>query len=252
MENIAKYFDYAESNYAIRQDLPEAYRDVWQKIAQAGNWWSGAERVAIAAEVRAARDCDLCQRRKAALSPFSVQGDHDSESDLPESAVDSVHRLSTDASRLTERWLKEITAAGLTEEHYVELLGIVVAVISIDGFHRALGILLEPLPTPCAGEPNQYRPESVRHGDAWVPGIPARLALGDEADLYDGSKQSANVITAMSLVPDSVRILKSLSAVQYLKMSDVVNPLKNGNRKISRAQMELLAGRVSALSDCFY
>ena len=56
----------------------------------------------------------------------------------------------------------------------------------------------------------------------------------------------------MSLVPDSVRLLTTLASVQYLQPGDVINPSMNGGRKISRAQMELLAGRVSSLSACFY
>ena len=56
----------------------------------------------------------------------------------------------------------------------------------------------------------------------------------------------------MSLVPDAVRMLKILSAVQYLEMQQVANPAINGGRELSRSQIELLAGRVSSLSDCFY
>jgi len=60
------------------------------------------------------------------------------------------------------------------------------------------------------------------------------------------------VIAAMSLVPDSVRMLKILSGVHYLDIPDVANPGANGGRSITRPQIELIAGRVSSLSDCFY
>lgn len=73
-----------------------------------------------------------------------------------------------------------------------------------------------------------------------------------EADIYGGMTQAVNVFAAMSLVPDSVRMLTRLSGVQYLDAADVVNPASNGGREISRIQIELLAGRVSSLSDCFY
>ncbi|HIG40625.1 MAG TPA: hypothetical protein EYQ14_08815 [Gammaproteobacteria bacterium] len=252
MSEAALHFDYSQAKYSIRQDLPQAYREVWDKIASPGNWFPGQDRVSIAAEVRSAWQCDLCLERKSALSPFSVTGNHRSVTNLPDTVIDAVHRLTTDASRLTKSWLGECQRKGLSLEQYVELLGVVVAVVSIDGFHRALGIELEPLPTPNPGEPDQYCPDTAVDGDAWVPMIPPASANGQESDLYDGSKQTGNVISAMSLVPDSVRLLKTLSAVQYLKLSDVPNPSKNANRKISRAQMELLAGRVSALSDCFY
>ncbi len=246
------HFDYTAVEYDIRPDLPEAYRKVWEKIALPGNWWSGADRVAIAAETRAAQTCELCKERKAALSPFSIEGLHDTSTNLQPIAVDAVHRVVTDVSRLTENWLSECVEQGLSHEQYIELLGIVVAVVSIDAFHRALGIDPELLPEPESGEPSRYRPATAKEGDAWVATIAASVADGDEADLYDGMRQTGNVLLAMSLVPDSVRLLHTLSAVQYLKARDVMNPSRNGGRHISRAQMELLAGRISALSDCFY
>ena len=247
-----QFFDYSNLDYEIRSDMPEAYREVWQKIASPGNWWHGQDRVAIAAEVRAARECSLCEERKAALSPFAMKGLHKGCTNLSEVTIDAIHRLVTDASRLTESWLQDCETKGLSAEKYVELLGIVVAVVSIDAFHRALGIDLEELPTPIDGEPDKYRPEAAAKAGAWVPVLSAADVSGTELNLYGGLKQTANVLSAMSLVPDSVRILKRLSSVQYLPETVVPNPASNGGRVISRAQIELLAGRVSVLSNCFY
>ena len=256
MNDYDHCFDYSESGYDVRPDLGEAHRDVWRQIANAGSWWRGGDRVAIAQEVRNARNCQLCRDRKEALSPFAISGSHVSSgggaTNLPDVAIDAVHRLTTDPSRLTQSWLQECVAQGLPLEKYVELLGIVVAIVSIDGFHRAMGFALEELPTPQAGEPSQYRPSGLEEGVAWVPMLPAANAKDDEADLYDGRKQTGNVVTAMSLVPDSVRILKTLSAVHYIPMAQVPDRHANGGRSLSRAQIELVAGRVSALSDCFY
>ncbi|MFB3078748.1 MAG: alkylhydroperoxidase-related (seleno)protein, partial [Lysobacterales bacterium] len=151
----------------------------------------------------------------------------------------------------TKSWLEECEEAGLSDGQYVELLGIVVTVISIDGFYRAMGFPLEPLPEPIEGEPSSYRPDAKDHG-AWVATVSPADLSEHEADLYGGLTQVGNVITAMSLVPDSVRMLKRLSQVQYLEIQDVPNPACNGGRVISRRQMELLAGRVSSLSECFY
>ncbi len=252
MNAVAHHFDYSTTSYKVREDLSDAHRQVWQKIANPGCWWRGADRVAIAQEVRNARGCPLCRERKAALSPFAVSGSHNLSTNLPEVAIDTVHRLTTDPSRLTEKWLHETQANGLSTEAYVELLGVVVAVISIDGFHRAMGFALEELPSPVVGEPSRYRPAGAEGGVAWVPMITPDRVEAEEMDLYGGRKRAGNVVTAMSLVPDSVRILKILSAVHYLKMSDVPNPHSNGDKSLSRAQIELIAGRVSALSDCFY
>lgn len=244
-------FDFSDSSIQVREDIPQAFRDVWQTIAKPGNWWRGADRVAIIAETRNARSCPLCKERKAALSPYSVKGSHLTISNLPDVAVDAVHRIATDVSRLTRSWLQASEKSGLTDGQYVELLGIVVAVVSIDGFHRAMSLPLEALPEPIEGEPSGYRPDAKDHG-SWVPTIDAADLSGHESDIYGGAPQVGNVIAAMSLVPDSVRMLTRLSGVQYLQIRDVANPAKNGGRAISRPQIELLAGRVSSLSDCFY
>ena len=115
-------FEYRDSNIAIRNDLIEANRRAWERIASPGSWWSGTERVALAAEVRAAARCALCAERKAALSPFAVQGEHDCEAALPAAAVDLVHRLTTDPGRLSRQWYDDTIAAGLTPDKVAELL----------------------------------------------------------------------------------------------------------------------------------
>ena len=243
-------FEYRDSNLAIRNDLIEANRRAWERIAAPGSWWSGAERVALAAEVRAASRCALCAERKAALSPFAVQGEHDCVAALPAAAVDLVHRLTTDPGRLSRQWYDDTIAAGLTPERYVEIVGLVTTVVSIDSFHRGIGAALEPLPEPRGGAPNNYRPGGVSDLGAYVPMIPARKAKGPEVDLYDGMPH-ANVIAAMSLVPDCVRELRSLSSAYYLPDSQVADPAATRG-ELSRPQIELVAGRVSALNECFY
>jgi hypothetical protein len=79
--------------------------------------------------------------------------------------------------------------------------------------------------------------------------IPQGRKAGPDADLYGGSR-TVNVIRAMSLVPDEVRGLRDLNAVHYLDTERMMD-LRAG-RALDRAQMELVAGRVSALSECFY
>ena len=244
-------FDYSGAAYPVRDDIPDAHRHVWSEIASPGRWWSGAERVEIASEVRRARDCALCAERKAALSPFSVEGTHDSDATLPEPAIDAVHRLATDAARLTRSWLEKLQAAGLSDGHYVELLGVVVAVVSVDAFHFALGLEPEPLPSPEPGAPTRVRPEGLVFDVAWVPMLDPKRVGEPESDLFPGGR-TANVVRAMSLVPEAVRLLQRLSQAHYVRMETVGNPASNEGRAISRAQIELIAGRVSALNECFY
>jgi|GEM_PF-1302685 len=56
----------------------------------------------------------------------------------------------------------------------------------------------------------------------------------------------------LSLAPDEVRTLKEMSAAHYLPLPLVRQAGNNGNRSITRSQIELVAGRVSALNECYY
>lgn len=189
--------------------------------------------------------------RKAALSPEIETPAHLTSTDLPAAVIDAAHRITTDPSRLSNAWIDGLETSGLSRDAYVEVLGVLVAAISIDGFHRALGLPLEALPEPVEGEPSGYRPDGVGDSGAWVPTLQPENAGPNEADLYPGGR-TGNVISAMSLVPDAVRMLITLSNAHYLPMASVMNPGDNGGRALDRRQIELIAGRVSSISDCFY
>ena len=56
-----------------------------------------------------------------------------------------------------------------------------------------------------------------------------------------------------SLVPDEVRLsIFTLLPAQYMDPFRVRDPACDPGRAINRAQIELLAARVSVLSQCFY
>lgn len=234
----------------VRDDFAAAHTRFWKRLASPGAWWTGSERVAIAAEVRHARHCTLCQTRKQALTPTAVAGQHDHLGALSDPAVDVIHRVVTDPGRLSRQWFDETMMAGLSAEQYVEILGTLVALVSIDSFCRGIGVPLHPLPAPQPGTPSYYRPPGAVQEEAWVPMIPVENVTGAEAGLYDG-QAVGNVIRAMSLVPDEVRTLRDLSAVHYLPMGQVRDPSAAAGA-LTRMQMELIAGRVSALRQCFY
>ena len=251
--STAQTLDYSASPVPVREDIIAAHARIWDRVRHAGAWWTGAQRVEIATEVRNALDCDFCRARKTAPSPSSVQGEHRSQAkDLPPPAVDAVHRIVTDAQRLSKEWVERLASEGVSDAHYVELLGVVVAVLSIDEVHRGLGIDLLPLPTPEAGEPTRIRPDGLASGTAWVPMMTlAGSRKGPNSDLFEGLPVAPNVIAAMSLVPDAVRDLKTLSNAHYVPTIEVANPTFHG-RALDRSQIELVAGRVSALNECFY
>ena len=242
---------YASAPVSVREDLRAAQARAWNALGRPGNWWTGAERIAIAEATRTAPTCSLCRERKAALSPYTIAGLHDGPQEPSALAVDAVHRIATDPGRLTRRWFDGLRAAGLGDGAYVELIGIVTTVLGIDSFCRALGLPRHPLPASEAGEPSRYRPANAIDEGAWVASIPSGAATGPEADLYaDIAGATPNVIRALSLVPDALRTLKDLGAAHYMSTAEM--PDLTLGRSIDRTQIELIAGRVSALRECFY
>jgi len=241
---------YGPSAFPVRQDLMAAHRRAWQRLARPGDWWTGAERVAIAAEVRNAWHCPLCNARKAALSPYTIQGTHHALGELPLAAIDVVHRIVTDPGRLTQTWFaKTMGSHEITDGQYVEIVDVIVSVVSIDSFCRGIGVPLHPLSEAEPAGPSRYRPATARMESAWVPMIPVDGATGAEADLW-GPGRVGNVIRALSLVPNAVRQLMDLSDAHYIPRERIMD--FTCGRSLSRPQMELIAGRVSSLRGCFY
>lgn len=243
-------FDYSPAGVPIREDLREAHRSLWQHLRAPGTWWTGDERLAIAAESRHASGCALCRERKAALSANAVAGSHDTLGALPVNVVDVIHRLRTDSGRLSKAWFDRVIGGGLDEAKYVELVAIVALLAGLDYFARALGIAPPALPHPLPGEPSRHRPASAKPGTAWVPLVAVEDAQGPEADLYGGAPFVPNIMRALSLVPDEARMLQASSSANYVAVSQIGDPTVR--RSLDRMQMELVAARVSAMNECFY
>jgi len=132
---------------------------------------------------------------------------------------------------------------------YVEIVSIIAHVTAIDTFARALGLDEHPLPEPQNGTPSRYRPAKARQGEAWLPNIAWDEVGPNEADFCKGRESS--IRRALTLVPDEARSFFDLVTNQYLPGPTMMDYAKQV-RAITRAQIELLAGRVSALNQCTY
>ena len=234
----------------IREGLARECKQAWQRLASPGTWWTAQERLAIAAEARNAPACALCRRRKDALSPYTVDGSHDKLGQLSAPMVEIVHRLATDAGRLTKAWLRSMIDAGVTEEQYVETVGVVAMITALDTFDLALGLPPRALPAPHSGAPNRRRPAGAKRDLAWVLTVAPADLTSDDPDPYTvhGSK---NIHRALSLVPQEVLNFFDLDVELYLKDHEI-RDFAREYRALSHAQIELLAGRVSALNGCYY
>ena len=235
--------------YSVREPLVAAQRLAWRRIAAAGAWLDGERRVAVAAEVRAAPDCALCRERKRALSPFAVAGEHAATERLSAAEVELVHRLTADSGRLNRRWAEGILASGVSEEVYVEIVSVVCMVMVVDTFRRALGLPQFDLPAPVAGAPSGYRAPGAKRHDAWISLVQPEDAVESDGALYGAA--ASPVVKALSLVPDAKRAYWDLAEEHYLPGSEMTD-FATRVRAIDRMQMELVAGRVSALHQCVY
>ncbi|MDE2689903.1 MAG: alkylhydroperoxidase-related (seleno)protein [Acidobacteriota bacterium] len=214
----------------VREDMATALRRSWADIGRSGTWWTGPERVAIAALARAER----VQRNEP---PWSRDRDEPSEP-LQEKAVEAARKIGADPSHLDREWASGVIAE-IGDSHYVELASVVVTTAAADAFCEAMGIDHEPLPEPEAGEPTRERPDGMGDIGAWVP-----------VQVIDWKR--ANVARAMSLVPEGVRTFFRIVAAMYSGTATDFEKMVWDHRPLARPQVELLAARVSALNQCFY
>ena len=238
---------------AIRDDLSDAHERAWAAIGAAGTWLTGAQRVAVAAEIRHVRGCAHCARIKAALSPNAANGAHESLGGLgtlEAGAVELIHRVVGDPGRLSERWTQDVLALGLSEGQYVEITGIIAMVMMMDAFTRALGAQERALPAPQAGAPTRHRPAGAKKQAAWLPLVEPEDATEADGPLYPSPK-AGYIYRGLSLVPQSLRDYWALANMHYLP-GQFVYKFDSSIRAISRPQVEILAARVSALHQCVY
>lgn len=241
----------------MREELASTQLQAWQRLASPGTWWTGAERIAIAAETRHARDCPFCAARAAALSPLSIAGTHARlDSPLSDAAVEAIHRIRTDPGRLGETWFLRLRDAGLSEESYVELVAIVAVTTAVDTFRRAAGLEPWALPVPCEGAPTRRRPSGARPDMAWVATLAPDDVTPDDPDLYRAQpgpreRYGANIHRALSLVPDSMIHWWDMLEAMY-QSSAQMRDFDREYRAVTHPQIELLAARVAALNRCEY
>ena len=236
---------YADSQYPVREDLDAVHAEQLDRLADPGTWGTGAQRLAVAREVRqACYDADI-QEQPEVTGPLS-------DVELPEAVCATIRQLAVAPKDFIEDSYEEARNAGLSDEEYVEIVGIVSRLTDLDVFARGIGVPLRPLPAAREGRPSRVRPRAARKEMAWVPTVPNLPEGGEEAAEIYGEDYRPYIIRSLSLVPDEMRRHLELEEVQYLPMKNVFVADYQHHEGFTRAQVELIAGRVSALNECFY
>ena len=208
-------FDFADVEVEVRTDIRRLFRREWDRLALPGTWWDGTERVAIARSARAARSRDV------ALPAL-----------LPEAAIEAAHQVSANPASIRRPWVDRM-GSGLGYHRYVEIVGIVSRLSAVDTFHNAIGSELESLPDPEPGEPSNSDEPLARSGAGWVPMV-----------------GGASITQALSLVDAESTAQEDMHGPLYLTYEGMAELDYVGG--LSRAQMELVAARTSAINECFY
>jgi hypothetical protein len=142
--------------------------------------------------------------------------------------------LSHEPAAVTEARISDWGSRGLSATRYVELVAIVSQLTAVDTFHRALGLDLAPLPVPQPGRPSRELPQpAATLTKSWVPMV-----------------GPPSIPTSLSAVPAEMAALEALHGPMYLSYEEMGDPAIA--RGLTRAQMELVASRTSAINECFF
>ena len=204
-----------EVSIPIRPEIPALFAREWSRLASPGSHWSGRQRIEIAKVAREAR-----------------AGSSEADSSLPPAAAEAASLLGATPARASRSWV-ESTVVDLGSGPYIEIVGVVSRAVAVDTFHRAIGSPLPQLPEPVAGDPTGIDDPAARSGPAWVPMV-----------------GGASIVGALSAVPSEAEAQEDMHGPLYLtyeQMQDL-----EFVRGLSRAQMELVAARTSAVNECFY
>ena len=221
---------------AVRAELLDAYRTSWRNIASPGSWWGGDQRLALARVSAEAYTTE--EPLPPWVAPSTVEGSLPDDLPLPDVAADVAYRVARHAGTITERWYHDTQDRGLTPLQYVEIIGVVAAVVPVLAFCRGIGVDPPAWPAPAAGEPSGDQPELVAGTASWVP-VDAAFA---------GFPGVAQALTA---VPIAFANLLATHGPQYMPF-DAMGDMSWTRGSLDRRQIEYVAARLSVLRECFY
>ena len=219
-------FSYDDTPVEVGDGIAASHLEAWRMLAAPGTWWSGPERLAIAARAR--------HRFGRRDTPPWLREAPPTDGTIGPEVETVVDRVTLDAGTIDRAWASE-TIAAIGDGHYVELIAVVATVVMVDVFAESIGSAPEPLPTAVDGQPSRERPDGIGDIGAHVPALDPFPA--------------ANVARALSLVPDANRLFRTVSVPAYSApgFADLA-----WETPLSRPQVELVASRVAAMNECFY
>jgi hypothetical protein len=213
---VSAVFDFTGAPVSVRQDLRDAYAEIWHHLASPGPTLTATERIALAEYVRAA---------SSDTTPPWI--------DHPEPLLHLAATLFTDPALVTPDTVR--SAAEVSgDPMVVEVIALVSMLSAVDGAHRALTAAIEPLPSPERGSPT---------GD---------IAVGLSRRRTNVPMPPGPIPVALDLLPDVGRAFQASFGPQYMTGEEMASDRFERNPGLNRAQMEIVSTRLSLHNRCFY
>ncbi len=172
---------FVQLSIPVRPDLLAGLRHVWEALAAPGTWWTGAERVGLAAAARGAPT-----------------------DEIPRVAAGAARLIYADVTATSREWFDGVLGAGVSMAAFVELVGVVSRLAAVDQFVHAIGHAAEPLPVPQPGDSAGAPLPKARPGRARVP-----------------MAGPMSITRALSLVPPESEAQEALSGVLYMSYAEM-------------------------------
>lgn len=237
---------YADSSHQPAAAIDALHSSELRSFSEAGTWGSAAQRRAVAALTRSVR-----------AQAGQLESDGDGEADdniaLPAAVARLVREVALGGIGIDREFCAAVQAEGVTEGAYVEIVALVSRLVNLDVFARGIGV--PPRPLAAADDTTapafERPPEAVDEGffTASVPNAPAG---GTMAKSIYGNTPAGNVFRAVSLVPAECRRVVALIEQQYFTGASLMDFAADNGHALSRAQIELVATKVSEHNQCFY
>ena len=237
---------YEDSEFKLDPALARHHEEEFETFAAAGTWFTGEERTAIARQARYAR----C--RAGLQEATDGEARNPSDDILPGALLDAVTQIAVAPKDIERSFFERTLAAEISDAEYVETVGIVARLANLDVFARGIGVAMRPLRDPVDGEPSYERPDTAVDEGAWVPTLPSNENGGGAAKAVYGGDMMPFIYRALSLVPTEASRMIHGGNIQYLPLNKFFDFSYSHHPSLSRPQVEIVAGRVSALNECFY
>jgi hypothetical protein len=238
---------YDNCRYPVRPEVTASHQASLDGFSRPGTWWTGAQRAEIVAETRRAR-VDAGIQEADGWTDKGPGG----IADIPDAARAVARQIGVAPKDIGRDFYDGNVPDGLTDTEYVELVGICARVVDLDIFARGAGMPMANLADPEGGEPSRARPETAGDDTAFAPMVYNGRRGGDVGQALYGGEMMPNILRATSLVPNECEDVKAIALAQYVSMDEFMNMNFSNDPAISRTQMELVAGRISAINECFY